>query len=95
MAYDIVPEALDYIVDTGAERGTSCSDVAQRSDNLGQTGFGAGSATLERLEARERERASLIQQRWELDALRRTQTIQQNCRSWLPPLLNVSFAVSV
>ncbi|MDH7486194.1 MAG: 2-hydroxy-3-oxopropionate reductase [Anaerolineae bacterium] len=32
VAYDIVPEALDYIVSKGAERGTSCSDVARRSD---------------------------------------------------------------
>jgi len=32
VAYDIVSEALDSIVALGAERGTSCKDIAARSD---------------------------------------------------------------
>jgi 2-hydroxy-3-oxopropionate reductase len=32
IAYDIVAEALDQTVTRGAERGTSCRDVAERSD---------------------------------------------------------------
>jgi 2-hydroxy-3-oxopropionate reductase len=32
VAYDVVPEALEYIVSKGAEGGESCQDVAARSD---------------------------------------------------------------
>lgn len=32
VAYDVVPEALDFIVSKGAERGESCRDVAARGD---------------------------------------------------------------
>lgn len=40
-----------------------------------RVGVGAGSATLERLEAREQERAKLLQQRRELEALRRSELL--------------------
>lgn len=32
VAYDVVPEALDFVVSKGAEKGESCKDVAARSD---------------------------------------------------------------
>jgi 2-hydroxy-3-oxopropionate reductase len=32
VAYDVVPEALDFVVSKGAEKGESCRDVAARSD---------------------------------------------------------------
>jgi len=32
IAYDVVPEALDFVVSNGAEKGGSCKDVAARSD---------------------------------------------------------------